>query len=109
MTWWYAVVEARHEIQNRYDAALCLGATFVYGGLVPTLGRLRKAAPQDDWLEEDWDRFESLHWQTLDDWLLANPGHPKADEFRARGAAHRDRYLRRQRDVLGWAIFVCRS
>ena len=30
---------------GRYDAALCIGATFAYGGLVPALGRLRPAAP----------------------------------------------------------------
>jgi hypothetical protein len=144
---------------GRYDAALCLGATFVYGGLVSTIERLRVAAPllavgepywrswplppqpelgvdrrtdEDDWLplpetielaestgvrvvsllassEEDWDRYESLHWQTLDRWLEANPGHPQAEEFRARGAAERDRYLRWERAVMGWAIFVCRS
>lgn len=142
-----------------YDAALCLGATFVYGGLVPTLERLRAAAPllgvgepywrswplppepeldsdertdEEDWLPlpetieraestglrvvsfiassaDDWDRYESLHWQTLDRWLAANPGHPQAEEFRARGAAARERYLRWERAVMGWAIFVCRS
>jgi SAM-dependent methyltransferase len=144
---------------GRYDAVLCLGATFVYGGLVPTLERLRAAAPllcvgepywriwplppepqsdadertgEQDWLplpetvervestgvrvvslitssEDDWDRYESLHWQTLDRWLAANPGHPQAEEFRRRGAADRDRYLRWERAVMGWAIFVCRS
>jgi hypothetical protein len=144
---------------GRYDAALCLGATFVYGGLVPTLERLRAAAPllavgepywrtwplppepdpeadmrtdEEDWLplaetveraestgvrvvsliassEDDWDRYESLHWQTLERWLSANPGHPQAEEFRARGVAGRDRYLRWERAVMGWAIFVCRS
>jgi len=146
---------------GRYDAALCLGATFVYGGLVPTLERLRAAAPllgvgepywrswplppepepesdagrrtdEEGWLqlpetveraestgvrvvsliassEDDWDRYESLHWQTLDRWLAANPGHPQAEEFRVRGAADRDRYLRWERAVMGWAIFVCRS
>jgi SAM-dependent methyltransferase len=143
-----------------YDAALCLGATFVYGGLVPTIERLRAAAPllavgepywrswplppepeldgsslrtdEDAWLplpetveraesagvrvvsliassEDDWDRYESLHWQTLDRWLAANADHPQAEEFRARGAADRDRYLRWERTVMGWAIFVCRS
>ena len=35
---------AEYEL-GRYDAALCLGATFVYGGLVPTLERLSAAAP----------------------------------------------------------------
>jgi SAM-dependent methyltransferase len=150
---------ATYEVDCRYDAALCLGATFVYGGLVPTLERLRVAAPvlavgepywrdwplpeaaagspervaEEEWLplpetvelaesttglrvvsliassEDDWDRYESLHWQALDEWLAANPGHAQADEFRARGAAERDRYLRWQRAVLGWAILVCRS
>jgi len=138
---------------GRYDAALCLGATFVYGGLVPTLERLSAAAPLvavgepywrtwppppeaeregEEWLllhptieraesagvrvvsliassEDDWDRYESLRWQTLDSWLAANPEHPQAEEFRARGAANRDRYLRSQRASLGWAILVCRS
>jgi SAM-dependent methyltransferase len=144
---------------GRFDAALCIGATFAYGGLVPTLERLRPAAPllavgepywrvwplpavpeaegeertdEGEWLplqptverfestgvrvvsliastEDDWDRYESLHWLTLDDWLAANPGHPQADEFRARGAAHRARYLAWERAVMGWAIFVCRS
>jgi hypothetical protein len=142
---------------SRYDAALCLGATFVYGGLVPTLERLRKAAPllgvgepywrswplppepdadrrtdEEDWLplpetvehaestgvrvvsfiassEDDWDRYESLHWLALDEWLAANPDHPQGEEFRARGAARRARYLAWERAVMGWAIFVCRS
>ena len=144
---------------GRYDAALCIGATFVYGGIVPTLERLQRAAPllgvgepywrswplpdepetaadrrtaEDDWLplaetieraestgvrvvsliassEDDWDRYESLHWQTLDRWLEANPEHPQAEEFRARGAADRDRYLRWERAAMGWGIFVCRT
>jgi SAM-dependent methyltransferase len=141
---------------GRYDAALCLGATFVYGGLVPTLERLRPAAPllavgepywrewplppaadgpprtdEAEWLplaetvervesagvrvvsliastQDDWDRYESLQWQTLDDWLSANPGHPQAEEFRAVGAAQRTRYLAWERAAMGWAIFVCR-
>src|SRR5581483_2835685 len=139
-----------------YDAALCLGATFVYGGVVPTLERLSAAAPlvavgepywrhepppettdpkrvaEDDWLslaetvdlaestgvrvvsliassQDDWDRYESLHWQALDRWLAGNPDDPDAAEFRTRGEAYRERYLRWQRDALGWAILVCRS
>jgi predicted O-methyltransferase YrrM len=150
---------ATYELDS-YDAALCIGATFVYGGLVPTLERLSAAAPlvavgepywrawplppeteredeprrtaEDEFLplaatveraestgvrvvsliasdEDDWDRYESLHWQTLDDWLAQNPDHPQAEEFRARGAAQRERYLRWERAFLGWAIFVCRT
>ena len=144
---------------GRYDAALCIGATFAYGGLVPTLERLRPVAPllaigepywrvwplppdpfaggnertaESEWLplletverfestgvrvvsliassQDDWDLYESLHWQTLDEWLAANPGHPQADEFREHGAAKRARYLGWERDTMGWAIFVCRT
>jgi len=142
---------------GRYDAALCLGASFAYGGLVPTLERLRTVAPrlavgepywqvsplpagpggeeridEQEWLPlletieraesagvrvvslivsspDDWDRYESLHWLALDDWLAANPEHPQADEFRARGAMRRARYLAWERAVLGWAILVCRA
>lgn len=142
---------------GRYDAALCIGATFAFGGLVPTLERLRPTAPvlavgepywrewplppaptgeartdEGAWLplfetieriestgvrvvsliassEDDWDRYESLHWQTLDRWLEANPDHPQAEEFRVRGTADRERYLRWERDVMNWAIFVCRT
>ena len=138
---------------GRYDVALCLGATFVYGGLVPTLERLSAAAPlvavgEPYWRtwppppeaaeerenclplhetieraestgvravyliassEDDWDRYYSLRWQTLDRWLEANPGHPQAEEFRALGAEYRDRYVRWQRASLGWAILVCRA
>jgi SAM-dependent methyltransferase len=142
---------------GRYDAALCLGATFVFDGLVPTLERLRPTAPllavgepywrvwplpaaadgprrtdEEEWLplaqtvervestgvrvvsliastEDDWDRYESLHWQTLETWLAANPGHPQAEEFREFGAAKRARYLGWERAAMGWAIFVCRS
>lgn len=142
---------------GRYDAALCIGASFAYGGLVPTLDRLRPVAPllavgepywrvwplpagpggeertdEEEWLslpdtverfesagvrvvslmassEDDWDRYESLHWLTLDEWLAANPDHPQAEEFRAQGAAGRARYLAWERAVMGWAIFVCRT
>jgi SAM-dependent methyltransferase len=137
-----------------YDAALCLGATFVYGGLVPTLERLSAAAPQvavgepywrawplppeaepeegEEWLpldatvelaesagvrvvsliassEDDWDRYETLRWKALDDWLRDNAAHPHAEEFCARGVANRERYLRWKRALLGWAILVCRA
>jgi precorrin-6B methylase 2 len=139
-----------------YDAALCLGASFAYGGLAPTVEALAQAVPPrghvavgepfwrewplpaefapdegHDFLpvsqtverfesagvelvsliaasEDDWDRYESLHWSTLDEWLAANPGHPQAEEFRERGRNYRDRYLRWTRDLMGWAVFVGR-
>src|SRR5262249_62018145 len=58
---------------------------------------------------DDWDRYESLHWLALDEWLEANPDHPQADEFRARGAAHRGPDLACRPPGLGWGDFVCRA
>jgi hypothetical protein len=58
--------------------------------------------------QDDWDAYESLHWLTLDDWLRGNADDPAAEQFRRLGREYRDRYLRWQRDLLGWAIFVGR-
>jgi SAM-dependent methyltransferase len=57
---------------------------------------------------DDWDRYETLHWRALEEWLAANADDPDADEIRRRHEANRDAYLRWQRDLLGWAIFVAR-
>jgi SAM-dependent methyltransferase len=56
--------------------------------------------------EDDWDRYESLHWRALEDWLAANPDDPDAAEFRRRHELHRHEYLTRGRELLGWAIFA---
>lgn len=58
--------------------------------------------------QDDWDRYESLHWLTLDEWLREHPDDPQADEFRERGGRSRERYLRWRCDVLSWAILVGR-
>jgi predicted O-methyltransferase YrrM len=141
---------------ERYDAALCLGASFVWAGLTGTLEALTPAVrpggfvavgepywrvwplPEDVPREEgevyatlaatverfeeagppvvtviassrdDWDAYESLHWLTLDDWLREHPEHADAETFRRLARDYRDRYLRWQRELLGWAIFVGR-
>jgi SAM-dependent methyltransferase len=143
--------------RGAYDAALCLGASFAFAGLVPTVRALAEAVPPrgliavgepywrewplpegfsllegEDLLplpetverfesagvavvsmiaasEDDWDRYETLHWLALEEWLAANPGDPQAEEFREQGRRQRERYLRWTRALLGWAIFVCRT
>jgi SAM-dependent methyltransferase len=142
---------------GRYDAALCLGASFIWGGLDGTLAALTPAVraggfvvvgepywrtwplptdftpdPGEEFVTlaetierieaaglrvvslidsslDDWDRYESLHWLALEEWLHAHPDDPQATEFRERGRRYRQRYLRWERDLLGWAIFIARK
>ena len=141
---------------GRYDAALCLGASFVWEGLPGTLAALApgvraggfvavgepywrtwplpegfEPADGEDFVTlaetvarfeagglglvgliasslDDWDRYESLHWLALEDWLHEHPDDPDAAEFGERDRWYRERYLRWTRDLLGWAIFIGR-
>jgi SAM-dependent methyltransferase len=139
--------------KEAYDAALCLGASFVYGGLADTVAALAPAVklggyvavgePYWRWLplpddyderdelfttlegtviifeteglpvvhviassEDDWDRYETLHWRSVEQWLAANPDDPEAAEIRMRYERHKRTYLRFGRELMGWAIFV---
>jgi hypothetical protein len=55
---------------------------------------------------DDWDRYETLHWQTVERWLAANPSDSDAPEIRDRFERQKWKYLRFQRELMGWAIFV---
>lgn len=145
-------VTVTHEPES-YDAALCLGASFVYGSLADTVEALAPAVrsgghvvvgepfwrrlplPEDyeerhePWTtldgtvrifetsgipvvsvissaEDDWDRYETLHWQAVERWLCANADDPDAPEIRTRHERAKWSYLRHQREYLGWAILV---
>jgi SAM-dependent methyltransferase len=136
-----------------YDAALCLGASFVYGSLADTVDALAPAVrpgghvavgepfwrrlplPEDyenrrePWMtlegsvlvfetsglpvvaviassEDDWDRYETQHWQAVERWLAESPDDADAPEIRSRHEGYKHTYLRHGRDHLGWAIFV---
>jgi cyclopropane fatty-acyl-phospholipid synthase-like methyltransferase len=139
--------------QETYDAALCLGASFVFGSLADTVDALAPAVRpggyvsvgepywrrlplpddyenrRDPWTTldgtvtifetsglpvvsviassgDDWDRYETLHWQSVERWLAANSADPDATEIRARHEHDKRTYLRHGREYLGWAIFV---
>jgi hypothetical protein len=154
------LVSARLEDASRvqlpaaaYDAALCLGASFVYGGLADTVEVLAPAVragghvavgepfwrtlplPEDyedreyafttlegtvvafetsglpvvsviASSEDDWDRYETLHWRAVEEWLAASPDDPDAPDVRGRHERYKRTYLRHGRDLLGWAVFV---
>jgi SAM-dependent methyltransferase len=138
---------------DAFDVAMCLGASFVWGGLAGTLDALepvvrpgghvvvgepywrRWPLPPDyeeayepvttlegtvailesgglaavsviASSEDDWDRYETLHWRAVERWLAANPGDPDAPDIRSRHERYKRSYLRHGRDYLGWAIFV---
>ena len=142
---------------GRYDAALCLGASFVWDGLQGTLEALVPAVrprgfvavgepywrrwplprefepdPGEDYLtlrdtvgaferaglapttlidgsQDDWDRYETLHWLAAEEWLRENGSDRDAGEIRATMERYRNRYLRWERELVGWAIFVGRK
>jgi SAM-dependent methyltransferase len=137
-----------------WDAALCLGATFVWDDLAGTLAALAPAVRPGGHIvvgepywrqwplprgiddqgfvalsetvdrikaaglslqgiiaasDDDWDRYESLHWRALEEWLAANPRDPDASEIRERHERARSDYLSFERELLGWAIFIARK
>ena len=139
---------------DSYDAALCLGAAFVWGTIADAAAALRPVVPDGAYVaigepfwrvwplpdgvdpqefvtlqetaarftdagfkltgivaasEDDWDRYESLHWRAVEEWLADHPGGPEADSVRATHERRRDDHLRYERALEGWAIFVGRK
>ncbi len=145
---------SREELErDSFDAALCLGASFVYGGLADTVEALAPAVRPGGYVavgepywrrmplpedyedrndpfttlegtvlvfeatglpvvsvigssEDDWDRYETLHWRACEQWLAANPGDPEAAGVRATYERSKRTYVRHGREQMGWAIFV---
>jgi hypothetical protein len=56
--------------------------------------------------KDDWDRYETLHWRTVERWLASNEDDPDAAEIRTRHERWKRTYLRHGRELVGWAIFV---
>jgi hypothetical protein len=59
--------------------------------------------------DDDWDRYESLHWRAIEEWLADNADHPGGAELRSQHERFRSHYLSVERPLLGWAIFVGRK
>jgi SAM-dependent methyltransferase len=137
-----------------WDAALCIGASFIWGtiadaaaSLVPlvraggfvAIGEpfwrqwpLPEGIDEEDFVnldatverfeqaglapsgiiaasEDDWDHYESLHWNATGEWLAEHPEHPDANDIRSQHNRYRSEYFRFKRALLGWAIFVGRK
>ncbi len=52
--------------------------------------------------EDDWDRYVTLSWRALEEWLAEH----NDEEIRRQYDEHKQQYLSWQRELLGWAIFV---
>jgi SAM-dependent methyltransferase len=137
-----------------FDAALCLGAAFVWGTIADAAAALRPVVPDGAYVaigepfwrawplpdgvdprefvplpetaarfsdagfgltgivaasEDDWDRYESLHWRAVEEWLAEQPRGAEGDEVRSRHERRREDHLSYERALLGWAIFVGRK
>lgn len=57
---------------------------------------------------DDWDRYESLHWRAVEEWLEEHPDDPEAAEIRLEHERHKGQYLETTRELLGWAILAGR-
>ena len=84
-----------------------------YVTLAETVGRFEAAdLPVETLIAsslDDWDRYETLHWRALGEWLGANAEDEDAPRIRELHERYRDEYLTWARDLLGWAIFVGRK
>lgn len=68
-----------------------------------------EAGFRPEWTEtatlEEWEEFESAYQADVEVWLARNPGHPLADETRARADRHRSQWMH-YRGVLGLACLT---
>ena len=57
---------------------------------------------------DDWDRYATSQWLNVARWLDGNPDDPDAPSVRQMRDESRRDYLRRDRDHMGWGVFVLR-
>jgi SAM-dependent methyltransferase len=58
---------------------------------------------------DDWDRYSSLQWRAVEEWLVEHADHPEASELRREHDEHKRHYVEVVRAFLGWAILVGRK
>ena len=56
--------------------------------------------------QDDWDRYEGLHWYAADDWARGNPDDSDVEEVLKRVREDRENYLKWGRETFGWAIYL---
>ena len=56
--------------------------------------------------ESDWDKYEGLHWYAAREYANSHPEDPDVKDLLARDAKARETYLKYERDILGWAVYL---
>ncbi|MEE3919451.1 hypothetical protein V2I01_17340 [Micromonospora sp. BRA006-A] len=56
--------------------------------------------------QDSWDRYAAAHWLNLRRWLDADPDDELAPELRRELTEDPVRYVRFQREYLGWGVFA---
>ncbi len=151
--------EYRLEPPGSADLAMCLGASWVFGGHRGTLRALAAMTvaggvvvvgepywlktPDESYLEaseygeemfatfqgnvtiaeeeglvplytvasshDDWDRYVTLQWRAADEYASQQSDDPDVEELLAQLARERELYLKWERDLVGWALYVFRK
>ena len=55
---------------------------------------------------DDWDRYNTGRWHNLIRWIHENPVHPDRQEIINHLHVQQEKYLRYEREYLGWAIYI---
>lgn len=56
--------------------------------------------------ESDWDKYEGLHWYSANEYAISHPEDADLKEILARDSKDRENYLKYEREILGWAIYL---
>jgi len=56
--------------------------------------------------QDSWDRYRAAQWLTVRRWLDENPGDELAPQMREELTTEPARYVRYQREYLGWGVFA---
>ncbi|MGW1893420.1 SAM-dependent methyltransferase [Streptomyces sp. NPDC002004] len=56
--------------------------------------------------QDSWDRYRAAQWLNVRRWLDANPHDELAPELRAELSTDPGRYVRYEREYLGWGVFA---
>ncbi|MEV4734446.1 class I SAM-dependent methyltransferase [Saccharopolyspora sp. NPDC049426] len=101
----------RQEVPDQETAAACHAGSkddfLVLPDLIEQFGDLGYDVVEMVLADQDsWDRYQAAQWLNLRRWLDGNPDDELAAEVRAELDTEPSRYVRYQRECLGWGVFA---